>query len=360
MHRAGVDRSRRSSVIGALLGLPMHWPGRMRLALGIVCGAGGARARRARHGRRRDVAIGLGGELFLAAGAAEIDRLAVDDEHVGRRRRHRHPADRVLVRCCQNVSPMHSIAPATRGAAGLSRKPLSKTQMDALAVVSRTVYIHSMSMTPPKGQRAISRDERPRPEDVAATPTKGRGTVWAIEHRYARPDRRELRRRLGHAGPAGERGAPRPRDHGHRGARQIDPRQERFARHLASICSVNPYRGCEHGCIYCFARPTHSYLGLSPGLDFETKIIAKVNAAELLRDELAARATGRSRSTSASATDAYQPIERKLGITRAVIEVLAECAHPFSLVTKSSARRARPRPRRADGRATGSPRSTSR
>ena len=100
--------------------------------------------------------------------------------------------------------------------------------------------------------------------------------------------------------------------------------------------SVNPYRGCEHGCIYCFARPTHSYLGLSPGLDFETRIVAKVNAAERLRAALAQPAYRPSPLNLGSATDAYQPVERKLRITRAVVEVLSECRHPFTLVTKSS------------------------
>ena len=100
--------------------------------------------------------------------------------------------------------------------------------------------------------------------------------------------------------------------------------------------SINPYRGCEHGCVYCFARPTHSYLNLSPGLDFETKIIAKVNAAERLREAFASRSYEPTVINIGSATDAYQPVERRLGITRSVIEVMAECAHPFSLVTKSS------------------------
>ena len=99
---------------------------------------------------------------------------------------------------------------------------------------------------------------------------------------------------------------------------------------------MNPYRGCEHGCVYCFARPTHSYLNMSPGLDFETKIVAKVNAAERLRAELARRSYEPKMLNIGSATDAYQPIERKLRITRSVIEVLAECRHAFSLVTKSS------------------------
>ena len=100
--------------------------------------------------------------------------------------------------------------------------------------------------------------------------------------------------------------------------------------------SINPYRGCEHGCVYCFARPTHSYLNMSPGLDFETRIIAKVNAAERLREAFAGRSYRPLLLNIGSATDAYQPIERKLLITRAVIEVLSDCAHPFSLVSKSS------------------------
>jgi len=100
--------------------------------------------------------------------------------------------------------------------------------------------------------------------------------------------------------------------------------------------SINPYRGCEHGCIYCYARPTHAYLGLSPGLDFETRLVAKVNAAEVLRRELAAPEYRAAVVNLGSATDAYQPVERELGITRAVIEVLAESMHPVAIVTKSS------------------------
>jgi DNA repair photolyase len=188
---------------------------------------------------------------------------------------------------------------------------------------------------PPKGQRPISRDEAPRPEDAARAATKGRGTVWAIEHRYSRQtgesyddgwgtlDQEAAEERLG-------------------------PETTVIEEHVKSILakndspdvgfdlSINPYRGCEHGCIYCFARPTHSYLGMSPGLDFETKIIAKVNAAERLREAFAARSYRPSPINIGSATDAYQPVERKLRITRAVLEVMAECAHPFTLVTKSS------------------------
>ena len=100
--------------------------------------------------------------------------------------------------------------------------------------------------------------------------------------------------------------------------------------------SINPYRGCEHGCIYCYARPTHSYLNLSPGLDFETRIIAKRNIAAVLRAELSSRSYQPQLVAIGSATDCYQPIERELGLTRSVIEVLHDTRHPFSLVTKSS------------------------
>ncbi|MCC7548705.1 MAG: PA0069 family radical SAM protein [Burkholderiales bacterium] len=100
--------------------------------------------------------------------------------------------------------------------------------------------------------------------------------------------------------------------------------------------SINPYRGCEHGCIYCYARPSHAYLDLSPGLDFETRLFAKDNAAEVLRQEL--RRPGHRVEPLAIGvnTDAYQPIERERRITRAILEVLAECEHPCTLVTKNA------------------------
>ncbi|MGH6626841.1 MAG: PA0069 family radical SAM protein [Burkholderiaceae bacterium] len=100
--------------------------------------------------------------------------------------------------------------------------------------------------------------------------------------------------------------------------------------------SINPYRGCEHGCIYCYARPTHSYLGLSPGLDFETKIIAKRNIAQVLRAELSRPSYRASHLAIGTVTDCYQPVERELRLTRSVIELLQQSRHPFGLVTKSS------------------------
>lgn len=100
--------------------------------------------------------------------------------------------------------------------------------------------------------------------------------------------------------------------------------------------SLNPYRGCEHGCIYCFARPTHSYLGLSPGLDFETRLYAKVNAAELLRRELASPSYTPSPIALGVNTDAYQPCDRHYQLTREVLQVLHECEHPVGLISKSA------------------------
>ena len=100
--------------------------------------------------------------------------------------------------------------------------------------------------------------------------------------------------------------------------------------------SINPYRGCEHGCIYCYARPSHAYLELSPGLDFETRLYAKTNAPELLRAELSKPGYTPSPIALGANTDCYQPIERKYKITRGILEVLSEFNHPVTVVTKSA------------------------
>ena len=100
--------------------------------------------------------------------------------------------------------------------------------------------------------------------------------------------------------------------------------------------SINPYRGCEHGCIYCYARPSHSYLGLSPGLDFETRLFAKYDAAARLVEELRAPGYRPSPIALGINTDAYQPVERRLRLSRAILEVLAACEHPLTIVTKSA------------------------
>ena len=183
--------------------------------------------------------------------------------------------------------------------------------------------------------RRIEATERDDPVANAREPLKGRGTVWAIEHRYVRQSSEACDDGWGTLDQQAteERLPP--------STTVIEERVKTIlssndSPDIAFDLSINPYRGCEHGCIYCFARPTHSYLNLSPGLDFETRIIAKVNAAERLREAFASRSYTPLLLNLGSATDAYQPAERKLRITRRVIEVLAECAHPFSLVSKSS------------------------
>jgi DNA repair photolyase len=164
---------------------------------------------------------------------------------------------------------------------------------------------------------------------------KGRGTAWAIEHRFTSEHHEAFDDGWGTLEQAAREEQLAP-------ATQIIEQRVKTilagneSPDIAFDLSINPYRGCEHGCIYCFARPTHSFLNLSPGLDFETKIVAKVNAAERLREALASPAYQPLPLNLGSATDAYQPAERRLRITRSVIEVLADCGHPFSVITKSS------------------------
>jgi DNA repair photolyase len=100
--------------------------------------------------------------------------------------------------------------------------------------------------------------------------------------------------------------------------------------------SINPYRGCEHGCIYCYARPSHAYLELSPGLDFETKLFAKTNAVELLKKEISKSSYRVSPMAFGTNTDCYQPIERRHQVMRGLLQVMADCDHPLTIVTKSA------------------------
>ncbi|MBG6206828.1 DNA repair photolyase [Labrenzia sp. EL_126] len=100
--------------------------------------------------------------------------------------------------------------------------------------------------------------------------------------------------------------------------------------------SINPYRGCEHGCIYCFARPTHAYMGLSPGLDFETRLFAKPNAAALLERELSRPGYTPRVIAIGTNTDPYQPLEKSYGLMREILDVLDACSHPVAIVTKSA------------------------
>ena len=164
---------------------------------------------------------------------------------------------------------------------------------------------------------------------------KGRGTAWAAPHRFSRDTIETFDDGWGTLEQEAQEQA-------------LPPRTQIIEEHAKAILtsndspdiafdlSINPYRGCEHGCVYCFARPTHSYLNLSPGLDFETRIVAKVNAAQRLREAFASRSYEPAMLNLGSATDAYQPAERRLRITRGIVEVLAECSHAFSLVTKSA------------------------
>jgi DNA repair photolyase len=170
--------------------------------------------------------------------------------------------------------------------------------------------------------------------DPPAAP-KGRGTGWTIAHRFNRDVRQSEDDGWGNLDQlADEEQLPVCTQVIEETVRSVLSANE--SPDISFDLSVNPYRGCEHGCVYCFARPTHSYLNLSPGLDFETRIIAKVNAPQRLREALASPRYVPKLLNIGSATDAYQPVERRLRITRGLIEVLHEAAHPFSLVTKSS------------------------
>ena len=174
---------------------------------------------------------------------------------------------------------------------------------------------------------------------------RGRGAASAMPHRFARDVREVVDDGWSPGGPGAAGTAP---DDDADGAAPALATTVHFETARSAISandspdisfdlSVNPYRGCEHGCIYCFARPTHSYLNFSPGLDFETQLIAKRNIAEVLRNELGAPRYVPKLINIGSNTDCYQPVERELRLTRAVIEVLRDARHPFSLITKSSA-----------------------
>ena len=175
----------------------------------------------------------------------------------------------------------------------------------------------------------------PRTQPIALLPHKGRGTAWDLPHRFSS----ELKEDFDDGWGTLEQSAL---------EQPLAPATQVIDEAVRSILSandspdvgfdlsINPYRGCEHGCIYCYARPTHSYLNLSPGIDFETRIVAKTNAAERLRQAFARSSYQPKMLNLGSVTDAYQPVERRLRITRAVVEVLAEHRHAFSVITKSA------------------------
>ena len=167
------------------------------------------------------------------------------------------------------------------------------------------------------------------PQEIPPRPIKGRGATANVPHRFATDTRAAVDDGWTPEMP------PLPQTR-----LLIDTAKSVITRNespdLGFEQSLNPYRGCEHGCIYCYARPTHAFLGLSPGLDFETQIVAKPDAARLLREELARPDYACATLVLGTSTDAYQPFERHERITRAVLEVLLEVRHPVSVVTKSS------------------------
>lgn len=165
--------------------------------------------------------------------------------------------------------------------------------------------------------------------EIPPRPIKGRGTTGNVAHRFST----DTRQAVADGWEPPEPSLPQTRLF-------VDQAQSILSRNdspdIAFDQSLNPYRGCEHGCIYCYARPTHAWLGLSPGLDFETRIFSKPDAPRLLREALAKPGYVCSTIALGTATDAYQPFERQTGLTRAVLDVMRETRHPVSVVTKSS------------------------
>jgi DNA repair photolyase len=187
--------------------------------------------------------------------------------------------------------------------------------------------------------RAVSQVVLPFPQKSAEVvpihgPMKGRGAVTNIQGRYEVNGRERFDDGWTVPGLKTDEAAPPKTIVTDEFAKTILTRNA--SPDIPFHVSLNPYRGCEHGCIYCFARPSHSYLGLSPGLDFESRLFAKVNAADLLRRELAKPGYVPESIAIGVNTDAYQPCERERGITREVLQVLGECNHPYGLITKSA------------------------
>ena len=172
---------------------------------------------------------------------------------------------------------------------------------------------------------------------VPLSALKGRGAASQITHRFSRDTREGFDdgwHDAGEGGGADDTPAPLATELRFEDARSVLTRNT--SPDIYFDVSLNPYRGCEHGCSYCFARPGHAYLGLSPGLDFETKIVWKPDAPEILRKELAAPGYRCAPIALGISTDGWQPVERRLGLSRRLLEVLAETRHPVSIVTKSA------------------------
>ena len=169
---------------------------------------------------------------------------------------------------------------------------------------------------------------------AASTPQKGRGALSNPEGRFETV--RKQAEEDGWHRPVEPEDEPAPLET----ILKPDPTRSIISRNdspdIPYSQSINPYKGCEHGCIYCYARPSHEYLNLSPGLDFETKIFFKPEAAALLDAELRKPGYKPASITLGSNTDPYQPAEKKLGITRSILETLQRFEHPVSIITKST------------------------
>ena len=195
----------------------------------------------------------------------------------------------------------------------------------------------AMKRGEPLGEDRLPAAPDPLRRAPGETPERGRGATFNPQNRF----RREGREAYDDGWPAlAEAAMPDAEPARLRTTVTIQPARTLIA-HNASpdipfTQSINPYQGCEHGCIYCYARPTHAYHDLSPGLDFETRLFAKPNAPTLLRAELAKRGYRCDPIALGTNTDPYQPIEREWRITRGILEVLAEHEHPFTIVTKSA------------------------
>lgn len=183
-------------------------------------------------------------------------------------------------------------------------------------------------------EEALPEEDALPDDQLPDRPRKGRGAVTNRVGRFEKQDRVFTDDGWTSAQGKEERVASGPRTQlGVDAARRIITRNE--SPDLPFDRAINPYKGCEHGCVYCFARPTHAYLGLSPGLDFEQRVFWKPKGVDLLRQELAKPSYKCAPMAFGTNTDAYQPIERETKATRALLSVLKECRHPFTIVTKS-------------------------
>lgn len=185
--------------------------------------------------------------------------------------------------------------------------------------MGRLAEVSPEAMAPPQGGALVEADRR-----------RGRGAVSRPSGRFEKETREEVDDGWG---SLGELDALRTNIHIEK-PRTIISRND--SPDISFDRSINPYRGCEHGCVYCFARPTHAYMGLSPGLDFETEIFVKDGAAQLLERELSAPGYTPKMIAIGSNTDPYQPAEKRHRVMRSILEVLARAKHPVGIVTKSA------------------------